>query len=174
MDKCCKLSLQGSVNYYSSSDFCIMVKQPQWAQWCSCSGQPGGSNQLLTALGKPWGGFFWWVGKLVFGKRGWLSYDSHTFKWLCVEHLRVSSVWRLLMLLSMLSPSSQASADVFYPGLWRGKIPFVRPLIVTQLLLQRVMWTGRTGQRDSSTLELSSLHLHSTSQQSRAVTLQEV
>lgn len=55
MDKCCKLSLQGSVNYYSSSDFWIIavVRQPQRAQWCSCRGQPGGSNQLLTVLWSP-------------------------------------------------------------------------------------------------------------------------
>lgn len=64
-----------------------LVKQPQWAQWCSCSGQRGGSNQLLTVLWKPREGFFWRVGKLVFGKRSWLSYDSHTSKWLRVEHL---------------------------------------------------------------------------------------
>lgn len=40
MDKRCKLSLQGNVNYCSSSDFCVIAWISQRSRLCQLSGAP--------------------------------------------------------------------------------------------------------------------------------------
>ena len=45
MDKRCKLSLQGNVNYYSSSDFCIIVGISQSRSLGELSGAPAVASQ---------------------------------------------------------------------------------------------------------------------------------
>lgn len=155
----------------------LSVKQPQWAQWCSCSGQPGGSSQLLTVLWTPSEGFFWWAGKLGFGKRSWLSYTYSAFKWLRIEDLSQLVAGCVVVadaFVHALHPP-QAPANVAQPGSQGDVISFIRPVhvIVTgkkavkrsdwqvslqddpyccqvcgpSLRLQWAMWTGRGGQR---------------------------
>lgn len=74
MDKRCKLSLQGNVNYYSSSDFCIIAWISQQSSLGELSGAPAvASLEGAVSFEAPEKDFHdEWV-KQGFGKRSRLS-----------------------------------------------------------------------------------------------------